>query len=412
MTIVNFFSLSCGLRVAIERMSEVRSVGVTLLLPAGNAREPVELLGLSAMWSELLLRGAGELDSKQQTDAFDALGVSRSANARTLFTSISMRAMGSRLDQSLDLLVSMVREPLFDEASIEPTRELALQSLASLADDPRERCALLAREHHMAPPINRSGYGTEASLRAITRQDIVSWWSRLAMPEGSILAIAGDVDPDATQARLESLFSDWNGSAGQIEIDHQGERGYHHEMDQSNQVQIDVLHDAPPAAHDDAILESTVQSVLSGGMSGRLFTEVREKRGLCYTVQSSYAPSRDFGTVAAYVGTGPERAQESLDVLLSELDRINTRRDITEEEFERAIIGMKSRVVFAGESTAARASSLAGDIHRRDKPRTLEQVAAEIDAVTMDRVLDYLSRREPGRLTIQTLGSAPLNPPV
>ncbi len=412
MSSIKFFSLSNGLRVAIEPMSDVRSVGVCLLVPAGSAREPAELQGLGAMWSELLLRGAGELDSKRQADAFDALGLSRGVNTRTLFASITMRAMGSRLDGGLELLVSMVRDPRFEESAIEPTRELALQSLASLADNPRERCALKAREHHLPEPINRSGYGSEQTLRAITREDIADGWHRLARPEGSILAIAGDTDPDAIRTRLESLLSDWSGSTPEIEIDPQGVRGYHHEQDQSNQVQIDVLHDAPADAHEDSILEHTVQSILSGGMSGRLFTEVREKRGLCYSVQSSYAPSRDFGTVAAYVGTTPERAQESLDVLLSELDRINTKRDVTEEEFERAIIGMKSRVVFSGESTAARASAIAGDIHRRGEPRTLQQIAELIDAVTLDRVRDYLARRDPGRLTIQTLGPAALDSPV
>ncbi len=408
MSSIKFFSLSNGLHVAIEPMSDVRSAGVSLLLPAGSALEPDDLQGLGAMWSELLLRGAGDLDSKEQADAFDALGISRSVDARTLFVSITMRAMGSRLDGGLELLAAMVRQPRFDAGSIEPTRELALQSLASLADDPRERCALKAREHHLREPINRSGYGSEQTLRAISREDVAGWWERLARPDGSILAIAGDVDPDAISRRLESLFADWSGSAGEVVIDPQGVRGNHHEEDQSNQVQIDVLHDAPADAHEDSVLEATVQSVLSGGMSGRLFTEVREKRGLCYSVHSGYSPSKEFGTVSAYVGTTPERAQESLDVLLAEMARINEKRDVTEEEFARAIVGMKSRVVFSGESTGARASSIAGDIHRRGQPRTLAEIAEQIDGVTLERVVEYLGRREAGRLTIQTLGPAGL----
>jgi predicted Zn-dependent peptidase len=153
--------------------------------------------------------------------------------------------------------------------------------------------------------------------------------------------------------------------------------------------------------------------VLSGGTAGRLFTEVREKRGLCYSVSAGYASGRDFGAVTAYVGTTPERAQESLDVLWAELARIGTAEGaVTQEEFERAVIGMKSRLVFAGESTAARAAGLATDLHRLGRARGLAEMAAQIDAVTLGQVADYLRRRDMGRVTIQTLGPAGLRAPT
>ena len=410
MSPITFFSLDNGLKVGIEPMDGVRSVGISLLVPAGSALEPDALEGLGALWCELLQRGAGELDSRMQADAFDRLGLTRAVRGRTLFSSIGATALGTRLADAIPLLSAMVREPRFDPDAIEPSRELALQSLASLGDDPHQRCALLARSHHLAPPINRSGMGTEHTLNAITRDDLVQWWRRLARPDGAILAIAGEVDPNAIRPVLEHCLGDWQGTAPTIEINPLGQRGYHHEPDESNQVQIDLLHDAPPDNHPDANLERLVQSVLSGGMSVRLFTEVREKRGLCYSVNSSYAPGRDFGTVGAYVGTMPERAQESLDVLLDELRRIHEKNDVTDDEFQRAIVGMKSSIVFAGESSSARASAIAGDIHRRGQPRTLRQIASEIDALTRDDLRDYLDRRTLGTITIQTLGPNPLTP--
>jgi predicted Zn-dependent peptidase len=139
---------------------------------------------------------------------------------------------------------------------------------------------------------------------------------------------------------------------------------------------------------------------------------VREKRGLCYSVSASYAPGKELGSVLAYVGTTPERAQTSLDVLIAELERIMTAAGaVTEEEFGRAMIGMKSRLVFAGESTSARAASLAHDMHRLGRPRSLDDIARELDGLTLGRVNEYLSRRKLGRLTIQTLGPAALTPP-
>ncbi len=408
MSEIDFFSLSSGLRVAIEPIAGVRSVSMTLLTPAGIVREPARFEGLGALWSEMLLRGAGDLDSRQQADAFDRLGASRRVSQRASFVSISSRAMGDRLEGVLGLIADMVLRPRFEGDALEASRELALSALESLADDPQERCALLAREHHYAPPLNRSGYGRAETLRAIRREDVVSWWRRLAVADGSILAIAGDVDPSAAREAIERTLGAWGGTIEDVMLDPHGERGRHHADDETSQVQINVLHDGPAAGDPDRVLEHVVQSVLSGGMSGRLFSEVREKRGLCYSVHSGYTPGRDFGTVSAYVGTTPDRADESLQVLLEELDRIGRERDLSRDEFERAVIGMKARTIFSGESTQARASTMARDVYCLGRPRTLREISEEIDAVTLDRVLAYLERRQVGEMTIQTLGPAPV----
>ena len=117
--------------------------------------------------------------------------------------------------------------------------------------------------------------------------------------------------------------------------------------------------------------------------------------------------------MSAYVGTTPERAQESLEVLLAELDRINTPAGrVTPEEFQRALIGFKSGLVFSGESTSARASAIAGDTRRLGRARSLGEIADRLDSITLDEVNAYLARRRLGALTIQTLGPAPLNPPM
>jgi predicted Zn-dependent peptidase len=226
------------------------------------------------------------------------------------------------------------------------------------------------------------------------------------------MAVAGAVDPAAIERRLNELLRGWTGEGPEPRASGTPVRGYAHQIDQSNQVQVIAIFDAPPEPNPESLLEKVVMAVLSGGMAGRLFTEVREKRGLCYSVSASYAPGRDYGSVLAYVGTTPERAQTSLEVLLAEIERIGTREGrVTEDEFERAMIGMKSRLVFGGESTGARASSLAYDMHRLGRARSLEQIAGELASVTVGRVNDYLAKRKPGRVTIQTLGPGALTPP-
>src|SRR5262245_60611742 len=258
---------------------------------------------------------------------------------------------------------------------------------------------LLARARHHPEPINRSGLGTIEGINDCTRQELLAAWHQLARPRRSVIAIAGAVDADEAQPVLDRLLDDWRGDTPEPVVGRTPERGYAHEDDASTQVQIVVAYDAPSERSDESVLEKLAVSVLSGGMSGRLFSEVREKRGLCYSVSAGYRGDREYGVVTAYVGTTPERAQESLDVLLSELRRITTADGrVSQDEFDRARVGMKSGLVFSGESSTARAGALAVDFRRLGRPRSLEEVAGQIYAVTLDQLNAYLSRRKFGRM--------------
>lgn len=411
MNTITVTELACGMPLIVEHTAAARSLGLTWLLPAGSARDPRDRLGRSAMTSELLLRGAGDRDSRQQADAFDRIGASRSADNGARMMNVSATLLASRLPDALPLIVDMVRSPRMSEQSIEPVRDLCLQAIESLADEPQQRALYAARARHFPEPLDRTGLGTPEGINALTRDELLEGWHALARPVGSVLGVCGPVDAAEIADRLNALLDGWTGSTPDVDLGPRPERGYGHETDDSNQVQIILVHDAPPDGHEDAPLEKVLTAVLSGGMSGRLFTEVREKRALCYSVSASYRPEKAFGSVTAYVGTSPDRAQESLDVLRGELERV-MQTGVDREEFDRAVVGLKSRIVFSGESTSARAAAIASDYHRIGRPRSLEEKAGEIDAVTLDRLNDYLKRRTLGRMTIQTLGPKPLAAPA
>jgi predicted Zn-dependent peptidase len=406
-------TLDCAAVLVAEPIPTAQSASLCWLIPAGSARDPDNRQGVSAMWSELLFRGAGALDSRAHADSLDRAGVQRGGEVETFFHRITATTIGSRLLDALPLIADMVLSPRCEEAAVEPVRDLALQSLEGLEDDPQERVMIEVKARHAPPPINRSGLGTREGLEALTRDDLLAYWKRCAKPTGSIIAVAGAIDPAAVARRLNELLRGWSGAPPEVAWPTPPQRGVHHEQDQTNQVQIALAHDSPPEPHPDARLERIVAGVLSGGMSGRLFTEVREKRGLCYSVFSSYATDRRYGRTVAYVGTGPERAQEALDVLVGELRRIGTPEGaITAEEFTRATVGMKSRVIMSGESTPSRAMAIARDMHRLDRPRSLEEVAAEIDAVRLGEVVEYLKRRRLGEMTVCTIGPGELKAPT
>jgi predicted Zn-dependent peptidase len=409
---IRVHQLSCGTPLILEHVPGVRSASINWLLPAGAAFDPPDRLGLATILAEILMRGAGSLDSRAQADAFDRVGASRATDAGGVTFRIASTFLADRLPDVLPLLVDMALRPRVDYDAIDPAKDLALQALDSLRDVPQERASLLLRERHMPPPLDRSGLGTPDGIAAIEREDLVGGWFARARPRGSFLAIAGAIDPDRATRLCEDLLGTWEGANPEPPMGLTPPRGYHHEHDDTNQVQILVAHDAPPEPHPDSLLERIVLAVLSGGMAGRLFSEVREKRGLCYSVSAGYRGDRDYGVVSAYVGTTPDRAQESLDVLWEQLLHIlSPAGAVTPEEFDRARVGLKSGVVFSGESTAARAASLASDMRRLGAPRSLAQIADAIDAVTLDQVNAYLARRRLGVTTIVTLGPKPLTPP-
>ncbi len=412
MSRISVRTLSCGLTLIVETIPSVRSAGLLWAIPAGSATDPENLQGRSAMWEYLLLRGAGNLDSRQQADAFDALGVSRGTGVQTFNLTISATMLGARVLDALPLITDMALKPRFDDASIEPVRDLCIQSIESLEDDPQERVSILLKDRHAPAPLNRSGLGTIEGLEQLDRDLLVQGWMERCRPQGSVLALAGAVKIEDVAPVLEKLFETWEGRAPEPGPRTNPPRGAHHEHDDTNQVHIALAHDAPAESSADAPLERVVNAVHSGGMSGRLFTEVREKRSLCYSVYASYATERDYGRVVSYAGTTPERAQETLDVLLGELRRINgsvnTGGGVEHSEFDRAITGLKSRIVMSGESTDARAAALAADWRRLGRPRSLADLTAEIESVTRDAVNDYLARRNLGRMTLATVGSAEL----
>jgi len=403
---ISTIKLGCGMPLVVEKIPGVRSVGLTWLLPAGSARDPGDKVGYSALAAEMLVRGSESLDSRQQADAFDRLGVSRGTGVETFTMSISATLLGSRVADALPLIVDMVRRPRMDEAGFEPSKELCLAAIESLKDDPQERVMHTLRRLHAPEPINRSSLGTEEGILEVTHGDMRRLWIERALPVGSVLALAGDVDAAKVADQLNVLLAGWSGSAGEVTWGKPTTRGYHHEKDETNQVHIALAYDAPPETDEACWLERVATAVLSGGMSGRLFTEVREKRSLCYSVYASYGADAKFGRTVAYSGTTPERAQETLNVLLGELRRVRSSAGaITREEFTRAIVGLKSKLVMSGESTGARAAALARDWMKLGRPRSLAELAAKYDGVTLEKVNEHLGRtRELGEITVTTIG--------
>jgi len=395
-----------GLTLLAEPVPSAQSLSMSMLTPASVAAEPADQLGIASLLSELICRGAGSLDAKAHCDALDALGVQRTTNAGVSRFRLGATMIGTKLIEALPLLVDMIRRPMLAEAALEPSRDLAIQAIESLEDEPQEKVFIELRKRHYPTPFGRSTLGELKHIEAMTIEDIRAFWRKTMVPQGSVIAFAGKFVWKELLLLVDQLLGDWSGSFQEPTASGGQTRGYLHENADTQQVHIGLAYDALPEPDDRSMTQRVAINVLSGGMSGRLFTEVREKRGLCYSVYATYAGQRDRGAILSYAGTTAPRAQETLDVLRGELRRLTL--GVTKDEFDRAIVGMKSRLVMQGESTGSRAAAIASDQYTLGRPRGLDELARKVDSIKLDDLNGFLATNAPGAMTIVTVGPAAL----
>ncbi len=394
--------LANGLWLVAEEIPGAQSLAMSLLLPAGAVQEAPDHRGVAAMLGEMICRGAGALDARAHSDALDQLGVQRDVSAEGHHLHLSAVMIHSKLPEALPLLMDMVRAPRLAPAALDPSRDLALQELDALEDDPQQKVFIELRRRHFPPPFDRSALGERPDLQAMTLEDVREHWQRCFVPDGAILAFAGKLDFADLGPRIDRLLKGWQGACPEPTPSGTAPRGYSHLPAQSAQVHIGLAFDAVAETDPASMLQRAAVAVLSGGMSGRLNTEIREKRGLCYSVGARYAADRQRGVVLGYAGTTTARAQETLDVLAAELKRLA--QGVGEDEFQRAIVGMKSGLVMQGESTSARAHAIAADQLVFGAPRSLDDWASRVEAITHAELNRFVRQTPPGPMTVVTIG--------
>jgi predicted Zn-dependent peptidase len=298
-------TLNCGLTLVVEPIANVASAALAWLLPGGSACDAPNQDGFAVLLSELVMRGAGPLNAREHSDALDRLGVQRGCDVQSHHLRIDATMLGSRLPDALPLLVDMVRSPQLPAEALPAVRSLCLQTLEGLDDDPQQLVMLRLRERQLAPPFNRHGYGRRETLEGATIDDLRSHWAKHVRPQPSILGAAGAIDADVLASQLDGLLAGWSGTAAEPKPLEPPMRGTLHIEQPTSQVHLAVAWDAPPEGDAQSMIERLGISVLSGSTSGRLFTEVRQKRSLCYSVGASYRAGRDIGYVSLYAGTTP-----------------------------------------------------------------------------------------------------------
>jgi len=399
-------TLDNGIVLLGEELPGLESVAVAFHTPAGAIHDGPGRCGLATLAGEMMLRGAGERSSRQIVEDLEGAGVQWAQAVSMSHASFSGAMVAKQLMDALPIYADILRRPLLAEEELENARQMVLQNLASTEDDPAHRAILALRELHYPAPWGTPSEGLSSHVEQLTLDDVRAFAAAHVQPVGGIIAIAGRIDWEAFVRRVEGLFGDWrSGAAATVTTGPRGPRIRHVQHD-SQQTHIAVAWSAPPYHLDDSYEATAALAVLGGGSSSRLFSEVRERRGLCYSVSAGYQTHRDFAMALCYSGTTAARAQETLDVILAEIRRLPG--SIQEAELERVKARAKSGLVMQQESSAARAGAIARQWYHLGKVRTLAEELERYDRLSVRSIEDWLAKHPVLDLSVVSLGREPL----
>lgn len=402
-------TLSNGLTIIIEPMPHVRSVAYDLSMPGGLLLDQSETLGGGAITQELITRGAAGLDAFELSNRFDEAGISHAESAGFDRISFSGACLPESLGKALGLVADMIVRPTLAEGELPSIKAVMLQDIASISDSPSRHASLAFDQVYLSAPFNRPACGRAADIEGFSGAAAQREWERLYRPGGACLSIAGNIEQDEVLRLVHELFGEWQGQGGELPRAGRLNTGKNFFVRApSEQVQILVAYPSASFLGDHYYAARVVNVVLSGGMFGRLFVEVREKRGLCYAVYASHIGRGDFGYVRAYAGTTPDRAQMTLEVMMQELAGV--RGTVTTEELERAKGNLKASLVMNLESPSSRASANLGEWWLTRRVRTLDEIEAAVEAVDREAIDRYVACFPPAQASVLTLGSDPLMP--
>ncbi len=402
--------LANGLMLLAEPVATVESAAFTLMTPCGCSSDPADRLGLASMLCDMTLRGAGERDSHALINDLEVLGVERGESVGISQTSFSGATLAENLDDALAIYADILQRPHLPADQLEAARLVCMQEIRGVEDEPAQKLMDELRRRTYPDPWGRASHGNEAGISAATAADVRQLWTTEYRPNDSILGVAGKVDWDRLVEHVESLFGAWKPVAFKPSLEQAQVNTSPHIGFEGNQCHIGIAFPSVPYRDPKYLQAWAAVGVLSGGMSSRLFTEVREKRGLCYSVSASLQTQLNRASVLCYAGTTAERAQETLDVTYSELLRL--RQGVEQSELGRLKARIKSGLIMQQESTSSRSSSIARDWYHLGRVRTLDELGRQVDELTAHSINEYLDEHPPSNFTFATLGPQPLTIPT
>ena len=378
-------TLNNGLRVVTEHMPTLKTSALGVWIGAGARNETAANNGVAHMLEHMAFKGTERRNARAIAEEIEAVGGHLNAYTSREQTAYFARTLAEDVPLSIDMLADILQHSTFEPAELERERGVIIQEIGQTNDTPDD--LVFDNLQHIAwpdQPLGRSILGTEALVAGIKREDLSGFMASNYHAPGMVLAAAGAVDHDQIVAMAQQHFGGLSGSAPQpfspgLYVG--GESREERDLDQAH-----VALGFPGISFDDPDFYAVqvYATLLGGGMSSRLFQEVREKRGLCYSVFSFGSAYEDAGQVGVYAATSPEHSNELLD-LTSEV-MLSVASQVTEDEVARAKAQLKASLVMNLESASARADQIARQFLAFGQVPAIATLTAKIEAVTSEQV--------------------------
>ena len=382
--------LDSGIRILTERMPEVRSVALGAWVGAGSRDEQPELSGATHFLEHLLFKGTSTRSAKDIAEAFDAVGGDVNAFTAKEFTCFYARTLDADLEMSVEIIADMLQHSLIREEDVAAERQVVLEEISMHEDAPDDIVHDIFTETIWGEhPLGRRVQGRSETIAAMGRDEVEAYWRLHYKPGNLVVAAAGSVDHAEVVEGVEKAFRD--APSGQRRPARTGDEApplygratvLERPIEQSHLV---FGSSGVPRNDPRRWAFGVLNTVVGGGMSSRLFQEIREKRGLVYSVYSGHSAFAEAGLFAIYAATGPERVREVLSLIREQIDDVLA-NGITSEELERGKGHMKGSIVLGLEDTSSRMSRLGKGELCHGEILQPDEMIARIDAVTLEDV--------------------------
>jgi predicted Zn-dependent peptidase len=399
--------LASGLAVVTDAMPHLQTASLGVWVGCGSRDEEADEHGISHLLEHMAFKGTSRRTARQIAEEIEAVGGDLNAATGVEATAYYARMLKADVPLALDVLADILSDPSFDPEELQREQNVIVQEIGAVEDAPDDVVFEKLQETAFpGQPVGRSILGRRETVRSFDRKRLGSYLKRNYRAPDMLVVAAGAVDHAAVVGEVEARFTGFGGPPAGPPAPARFVGGSHIETRDIEQVHVALALHGLAQRDPDLFALQVFTSVLGGGMSSRLFQEVREIRGLCYSIYTFHAPYSDTGMFGLYAGTDAADVPELMRVVVGEI--ANAAEQLTEAEVSRAKVQMKASLLMALESSGARAEQLARQMFAWGRPVPLEELIARIEAVTVARASAagraLIAR---GRPAISVLGPGP-----
>src|SRR5215210_1446017 len=397
--------LKSGLVVITDAMPHLHSASLGIWVGSGSRDERSDEHGISHLLEHMAFKGTSRRSARQIAEEIEAVGGDLNAATSVETTAYYARVLKDNVPLALDVLSDILSDPTFDPEELRREQNVIVQEIGAAEDTPDDLVFdLLQSTAFPDQPVGRPILGTRETVCSFTGARLRAYLSRNYRGPDMVVAAAGAVEHKAIVDDVERHFASFNGPPAPVPEPARFGGGVRLEARDLEQVHLALALEGVPQRDPSLYSLQVFTNVLGGGMSSRLFQEVREVRGLCYAIYAYHSPYFDTGVFGLYAGTDATDAPELMQVVLDEI--AGAAQNLNETEVARAKAQMKAGLLMALESSSARAEQLARQIIAYNRPIPLEEIVAKVEAVTVKSARAagraLLARRQPALAALGT----------